>query len=376
MVGGIVFGGVLIVLLMRLLPGFEPGGQRFIFTDYDGDTFRHQPGMVRPPAENRLLEDVTRYDDADGFRRPAWVADEYPIIALGDSFTDGGQVPWTDVLAQAVNTPVRNLGWSGFGPLEYAEVMRQYGTGEHTWVLVMFFEGNDLSNIQTSAAAAAASGTIQLNLTRTISAPITDVRGLDQYSDIQLDPTDNYLYPLTHFRPDGTTYALAYISDYLWWLNGSRLTYRQAANIAHLQTALSDIQAHAGDACVALVYAPTKEHIYLRHADPDGNRKFVLENAHELRPGADGWLTFSDRQPITWDILEPRLAHQREVVQQVTEAAGLQFIDLTPALADAAAAGTLTYYPYDSHWNLTGHQLAGETVAAYLREHPCDTDQK
>ncbi|NOG51107.1 MAG: hypothetical protein HND48_17980 [Chloroflexi bacterium] len=51
---GTLAGLLLIVLLIRAFPSLEPGGQRFLFTDLDGDTFRHQPGQVRPPAENRV----------------------------------------------------------------------------------------------------------------------------------------------------------------------------------------------------------------------------------------------------------------------------------------------------------------------------------
>jgi hypothetical protein len=364
MLGGLACGLVLILALIRLFPQLEPGGQRFIFTDYDGDTFRHQPGLVRPPEENRLLEDVMRFDDADGFRRPARVAESYPIIAIGDSFTDGGQIPWTDRLAEKLDTSVRNLGWSGFGPLEYVEVMKRYGTGDHQWVLVMFFEGNDLSNIRTTYEESG--GVVELNLTRNIGAPITDVRKLDDYTDITLNAEDRYLYPLTHTLPDGSTFEMAYISDYLWWLNGSRRTYRDSRNLELLDTALRDIKAAAGSACVALVYAPTKEHLYFKYADPQGNRKYVLENALTLIRGSDGWLTFR-QEPVDFETLWGRIDHQHEAVQNTAEAAGLRFIDLIPAFESAEVA----YYPYDSHWSAVGHNVAAEAIAAYIRANPC-----
>jgi hypothetical protein len=371
MLGGLGCGLLLILLLIRLLPQFEPGGQRFVFTDYDGDTFRHQPGLVRPPSENRLLEDVTRFDDADGFRRPLMIADTYPIIAIGDSFTDGGQVPWTDRLATALDTPVRNLGWSGFGPLEYVEVMKQYGGDDHQWVLVMFFEGNDLSNIKTTYEKAQTNGgVVELNLNRTIGAPITDVRNLDDYTDITLNDEDRYLYPLTHTRPDGSTFEMAYISDYLWWLNGGRRAYRESNNTAQLGTALQTIKAEAGDACVALVYAPTKEHIYFKYADPEGNRRYVLENALTLIRPSDGWLSFR-QEAVDFETLWGRIDHQREAVTETAQSAGLQVIDLVPAFEEAALSGDLAYYPYDSHWSSRGHQTAADAIADYIRQHPC-----
>lgn len=366
---GTLAGLLLIVLLIRAFPSLEPGGQRFLFTDLDGDTFRHQPGQVRPPAENRVLEDGVRYDDADGFRRPARTADHYPIAVIGDSFTDGGQTPWTDLLAEALDLPVRNLGWSGFGPLEYQAIAEQYLADDHTWVLVAYFEGNDLSNIQTSRQRFG-DGPVTLNLTKTFGAPVSSVRELSDYNDITIDPQERYLYPLIHHRPDGSTFEVAYISDYLWWLNGEASTYADSRNVRELRAALDAIRAAANGACVGLVYVPNKEHIYMPLADPAGNRQYVLQNARELMLGADGWLTHGDVAPVDWDTLAAHLDNQRDVVAQVAQDAGYAFIDLVPAF-QAAAPQTLTYYPYDSHWNYEGHSLTAHTVSEYLKNTPC-----
>jgi hypothetical protein len=384
--GLVIFGlsvsVLLILLLIRLFPQLEPGGQRTIFTQLDGDTFRHQPGLVRPPAENVVLEDVIRRDDPDGFRQPATTADRYPIIALGDSFTDGGQRPWVDFLAARLNTPVRNLGWSGFGPLEYAQVMRQfgddYGAESRRWVLVAFFEGNDLSNTMTAyQRAQETGGEVVLNLDRSRARPITDVRTLKEYTDIRLLDNDQYLYPLTQFAPDGSTYELAYISDYIWWLNGEAETYRSSRNAELLAGALAsivaDARAYSPGACVGLVYAPVKGHIYFPYADPDGNRRYVLENALTLQQDADGWLSFSGVAPVNYDLLISRFDNQRTVVREIAEAAGMQFIDLVPAFQQQAEnGGPLTYYTYDSHWSEAGHRLASETAAAYLETASCE----
>lgn len=373
--GGIGAGILLVLLLIRLFPNLEPGGQRFFFTELDGDTFRHQPGQVRPPDTNHVLEDGVRYDDADGFRRPARTADHYPIAVIGDSFTDGGQVPWTDILADDLDTPVRNLGWSGFGPLEYAEVAKRFLAPDHTWVLVAYFEGNDLSNIQTSRQHAdAGTGAVELNLTRTHAQPITDVRQLDQYTDITLDPEERYLYPLEQLRSDGSRFEMAYISDYLWWLNGTAETYAQSRNAAELRAALDAIREAARGACVALVYVPSKEHVYFRYADETGNRQYVLLNARELEIGADGWLTHGAVAPVEFKTLAARWDNQRNVVRTIASDAGWQFIDLLPEIGGTASQ-TVTYYTYDSHWNHAGHTLAAHTISSYLEENPCTARQ-
>lgn len=359
----LITGGIALAVLvgwgiLRLFPDLRPGGERFIFRERDGDTFRHQPGFVRPPDGNRVLEDFIRRKDQDGFRLPRMTADHYPIVALGDSFTEGGETNWVDVLAEELDIPVRNLGWRGWGPLHQAKALRQFGDGDHTWILIGYFEGNDLSNIQTAYEELQASGAISIarNTDQGVGAPV----------EIVTAPDGNYLYPLQHFIGE-KSYEIAYISDYLWWLNGSLETYQNSRNLALLRQALQDIQSMAGNACVGLVYIPSKEHIYFPFADPNGNRRYVLENGLALQLNADGWLTFGDLSPQDYTALAENLDHQREAVRQVVAELGLAFIDLTPPFLAHARTGELTYYVYDSHWNADGHRLAGQIVAEHLR---------
>ncbi len=370
---GVVLAGGMIFAILRLFPNLTPGGIRFVFTELDGDTFRFQPGQVRPPDVNHVLEDVLRFDDPDGFRMPARPSAQYRIAALGDSFTDGGPMPWPDVLAEQLDSSVRNLGYSGFGPLEYAEVAKQYLAPDHDWVIVAYFEGNDLSNIEASRRKAdAAGGAVELTIQHTMRAPVTDIKTLEEYGDITLAPDGNYLYPLTHILPDGRTRPLAYISDYLWWLNGNAETFAESRNIRELADALATIRDSAGSACVALVYVPVKGHIYFPFADPAGNRQYVMQNARSLSiDPATGWLTLGELAPQDYNVWEGNIDNQRDAVRLAAENAGFAFIDLLPPLRAAAENGQITYYTYDSHWNEGGHALAGAAVADYFRMNPC-----
>ena len=354
MVGGTAIG-VIAVLVILSASDIELGGTRFIFTDYNGDNFAHQQGLVRPPATNRVLEDVTIFRDEDGFRRPAIAADSYPIIAIGDSFTDGGQTPWIDYLAGALNMPVRNLGWRGFGPLEYVQIMRDYGDDGHEWILIAFFEGNDLGNIATSQEA--------LKTREMLTSSATAVPPDAPAEAFGIPTRDWYLYPLSHPNLGD----IAYLSSYLWWLNGDSETYAQSQNIRMLRESLLEIQAMAGDACLGLVYIPSKEHVYFPYADPQGNRQYVLENGGQLVINGAGWLDIADGAVdyATWDANKDNL--HGVVTDMLADMDGWTLIDLLPAFLDMAGDGVQTYYPYDSHWSDAGHRLAGETVAGVVQ---------
>jgi hypothetical protein len=50
---------------------------------------------------------------------------------------------------------------------------------------------------------------------------------------------------------------------------------------------------------------------------------------------------------------------------------GIDFLDLTPALAAQAARGRLLYFADDTHWSAAGHETAGQAIAAYvIRQRP------
>ncbi|NJL92515.1 MAG: hypothetical protein HC915_01725 [Anaerolineae bacterium] len=161
-------------------------------------------------------------------------------------------------------------------------------------------------------------------------------------------------------------YDLAYISGYLWWLNISEADYRASQNIALAREAFRNIRDQAGDACVGLVYQPTKGHIYFQYADPAGNRDLVLENGVQMGLNAEGWIVEQVFGPLDYASFIQNVDNQHTVMREVAQELGLHFIDLVPAFQAAAQQGRLLYYPYDSHMSEAGHILAGETIAAYL----------
>ena len=89
--------------------------------------------------------------------------------------------------------------------------------------MIQNIEGNDLSNLQTAYQQLQTEGSINI-------ARNTD-QAVAQNASFQIvtSADGNYLYPLIHFLEDRQL-ELAYISDYLWWLNGDPETFAQSRN--------------------------------------------------------------------------------------------------------------------------------------------------
>ena len=369
---GIIIAVLLMLVLISLFPQILPASLRdpldqraanqrleVRYTELDGDLFFHLKGQVKPPEDPVLLSAHVIETDGNGFRIPAMRLDdyaEYPIVALGDSFTDAWMVaaPWSDVLARELDTPVLNLAYRGYGTLEEVEVLKEFGGDDHTWVLLGYFEGNDLQNIGRSAQK---DGNVLTNLVREAIAP-------DDF-EIVTSPDGNYRYPLALYI-GADFYELAFFDFYIWILNAEREVYDESQNLAAFRAALDELIVESGGACVGVVYMPTKAHIYFRYAEPFG-RRWIEENGQRTVTDAEGWIDNGPPEAVDFETLLGRMDNQRDVVQAAVEASGAYFIDLTPVFEDAAAQSQMTYLTYDTHWNQAGHELAGQTVAEFLR---------
>jgi lysophospholipase L1-like esterase len=102
-------------------------------------------------------------------------------------------------------------------------------------------------------------------------------------------------------------------------------------------------QAAANGAGFLLVNAPTPFEVYPDHWDN-------LLRRYEL--------------PATgWDLDGPNRRLAAIAARQ-----GIRYLDLRPALREAAAAGPRLYYRYDGHWTAAGHELAARTLAGALAD--------
>lgn len=99
---------------------------------------------------------VARYD-AQGFRNEdGWV--DWEMAVAGDSFTELGFLPFDELfttrLGRELGRRVRNLGVSGTGPYTQLHYLKEFGVSPSLQqVLILFFEGNDLEDMDHELAA-------------------------------------------------------------------------------------------------------------------------------------------------------------------------------------------------------------------------------
>jgi hypothetical protein len=224
--------------------------------------------------------------------------------------------------------------------------------------VIGFFEGNDLpATIEDEGGP--------FNLPGVARQAILAARGEYTTPDYGEGP---WKYPV-EMQLGNHTHPLTIFEFYLWFLNGDLEIYEDSLELAALGEQLASIQADAGDACVLLAYFPAKSHIYFPYIADPADQASVLSAAWALTLDENGRLE-AVPTPTPPELLVSRLDNQRTAVGNLAARMGIPFVDVSAPMKEAAAHGEVLYYTYDTHWTPRGHEIAGRTVADYIRSHP------
>jgi hypothetical protein len=289
---------------------------------------------------------TVRYDSL-GFRA---VGDphDWEIVVAGDSFTELGYLPdeqlFTTLLGQRLNARVRNLGVSQTGPLAQLSYLQHFGVAPATkHAIVVFFEGNDLWDVRAEYEQLEHWRRTGERERRTVAGPSSLIRLLDATIQAYRTP------------PIGPS---ASIQAYFAGRDGElpvTLTYEpaSAADVkadATLMRALEQFFTGYGEwgrehgIQTWLAFMPTK-----------------LRAAHgHLRFAGEGDEPFARWTPTDLPELIARFAASH----------GIDFMDLTPAIASAKdSTGEFLYNTiYDTHLNEAGSSVVAEALAERIGE--------
>jgi|MDTC01.1.fsa_nt_gb hypothetical protein len=286
--------------------------------------------------------------DSRGFRNPN-DRDQADVVLLGDSYVEGWYVSDNEtsaaLLEQRLGRPVTNLGVSGFGTLQQLRVLRRYALPMHPKLVAwFFFEGNDLyddqefenmlvyledhdigalgsdppSGFDWSRYRRASLLTNAYGLLRRVARPLVQMAlpAHGWYRDQTGTPRRLFYFNYA---------ALPFTAYEKERFDTTKGAFRDGVALARQQ-----------GVTVALFFVPMKFRVYGELCS------FAADSP------CRSW--------APWDLSTRFEAFCAE--------AGIDCVDLSNSIRDAAAAGRLLYAPEDSHWNADGHAFVAEQVHA------------
>ena len=377
----------LVEMLMRTFPNLVPVEVRvnpparrvkalvdetYDLRQSDGDLWHYMQGSIAPlsPDQNHVIAHVHMITDANGFRNSPPEKPTYGIVALGDSFTRGTGVatPWPQKLAEYTGSDVLNLGDVGFGPQDELKVLRQYGLKKQPqWVILAYFEGNDLYD---AASYEQASPFILLRFGKYILN--RGIAAWHERNSVQTEASaaviSNDRYPITimiHHKDLQTVFFSSYIS----WLSLSREAIAASQNYRLVRESILQMQelSESAGANFLLVYVPSKSHVYLPYLNDPDTLARVFSDVPVIELDDKGSLQFRDKT-VTPDLVRQHMDDQAHLLADFAAENHLRFLNLTPFFQQEAGTGAELYYPYDTHWNQLGQDLAAENIFMYMED--------
>lgn len=278
---------------------------------------------------------------------------------------------WPVLLAGQTDLSVYNLGMSGYDPLHYRESLKDHGLAlAPRYVVCLLYEGNDFRSAKSDRKRKNPSVSKRLNKYFKQSPMIN---ALDTFLINTFGPINStgpvggaevldWLPLAIPEGPDAKYYAFA--PKQLRDLYQSRDEFARDKHWLNPRRQLKDLDTLCREAECQLVvaFAPLKAHVMLPivgdRLEADKVRAFVkIRYKKDLLAPAE----------FLSNLLK-RVDAKEAVVDKWCQRESISFLSLTPALREAAVAGTQVYYTYDQHWTPEGHAVVAEAVARYLSD--------
>ncbi|MBN1581605.1 MAG: hypothetical protein JXA89_12950 [Anaerolineae bacterium] len=299
--------------------------------------------------------------------------DRYDIVITGDSFvTRTAPQTWIELLQGQTGQSILTLGASSWSTLNEAEAIKMYALDKSPkWVLVMFFEGNDLLNV----------GQYVERRDSGLSWREYDMRDVPLYRRLitfhmlkywlgkpkQTAPI-RYRYPVSASTEAGEI-DLVLKDIHLLPLSADYETLARSDEFSYIEQALLELQAlcKAQDTRLLLVYVPSKEHVYWsRIWDPvDVNNILERTVTVTLSEGDHGKLVWNPAY-LSFDQFNQNHNAQERLFEDMTQENGIEFLNLTPIFWSSSIKLGETYHYADPHWNQLGNQIAADAIAEYI----------
>ena len=333
-----------------------------VFRSGNGDILFWQSEFVEPLDNPEEILSVHRIRiGEDGFRLPEKPSEQYDVVVLGDSYTEGANVarPWSDIFASDSDLATRNLGVRGYGITHYTWVWQEYGIEENPNVVILgFFGGNDV-------LSAGLDNEPPFEPPNSAREEVFELEIITEHTDLG---EDLRIYPI--YLPNGEPIAL--MGTYVSWMNAAEDQLRGSENYRVIEANLqSIIDSASDDTCLVFAYFPSKPEVYLPYIN-DEDYPRILNRQKIVLINSDGTLHIVEDETINFERSLAWRLNTGNVFTELATSLGYKTINLQTTFDQHAADGEMLYYTYDTHWNQAGQTLAGETIADFV-ETNCDS---
>lgn len=301
--------------------------------------------------------------DSNGFLNEEPLQDHYDVVMTGDSFSQPfSQVFWYDELANRTGMSTLNLGMDGWGPLSEAEAIRLYGLDKSPrWVLFLYFEGNDLFNVEEYQRRLESGGDWrQYHLNAFPWQERFVLPHMIRYWTRQAKSPDEgpqeCVYPMT-VASRIHRYETVFFDVHIDMLAENRDQITGSPAWGQATQAILDIQreVEAQGGRFLLIYVPAKEHVtWGRVWDPEEINTFVAR-AIPLR---------------TFQEYDAHIHDQMRLMEAFAREQDIELLNLYYPYRRETLNGQELYNYADVHWNVQGNYFAAELIARYMEENP------
>jgi PAS domain S-box-containing protein len=325
-------------------------------TNFRGYAYSPEYGIDVPP------QTIHWQTDSLGFRNAAQLSSP-EVVVIGSSFAEYGtdlEDTYPTRLEQKLNGPtVLNLGKAGYGPFQYIKTFEEYSFKKTPRYAVLAF--NVAGDVDTHLAEWVRGKKSYSLAKRSIAfgpffprywiAIEQSLRMLASSTLAIVQVRFNQLVGTRSVHPDVAVLKLPGGGVARMVFDDSPVTKSadellQSPEWRALEKILIDFKNATEKRHIIplLLYIPGATEIYAEYS--------TLESG-------GNWLRVRDSYIRT-------SGSKEEATQRVAAKVGIQLISLAPAFKQAARQGKFLYYPFDTHWNSEGREIAAQVTAAAL----------
>jgi lysophospholipase L1-like esterase len=303
---------------------------------------------------------------ADGARRQA------ELVAVGDSFTwctaVRPQDAWVSRLGEITGLDAYNLGLGGVGIYEYLQILTVYGLRlQPRTVLLNYYEGNDLRDALVYRKHREGGGDPAAEAKPGLVGRIKQsVHGIFDATIVGRSYAANLAL---------ASAIQAYLTIKDWWGVAEPVNFRYAFRFPDGRMAFNLENTDLDE--VAHARALRDGRISLAVLE-DGLRRFIeLGRRHGFEPVVlytpSAYTAYGDyvefEDPALGELMPWFSQAQRDFLRSKGEVLGYRFVDLTPALQQAASehgGRALLYFPTNVHLSQLGNDVVAKALADVL----------